>query len=79
MSDIDIRSGLSEEEKKRLEKIDKLDSNKKRKKVIMAAVTFILIMFFVLGTVFGGMHILSFEGTEALPAEEISYPAVLTV
>lgn len=78
MSDIDIRSGLSEEEKKRLEKIDKLDSNKKRKKVIMAAVTFILIMFFVLGTVFGGMHILSFEGTEALPAEEISYPAVLT-
>lgn len=76
MGEIDIRSNLSEEERKRLEKIDKIDSNKKRKKLIIAVVTVILISFFVFGTVFGAMYILSYEGTEALPAEEINYPAV---
>lgn len=75
-NDMDIRSGLTEEERLRLEKIDRLDANKTRKKVIIAAVTTILILFFVIGTVFGAMYILSYEGTEALPEEEISYPAV---
>ena len=57
MSDIDIRSGLSEEERLRLEKIDRLDANKTRKKVIIAVVTVILVMFFVLGTLFGAKYI----------------------
>lgn len=74
MSDMDIRSGLTEEERLRLEKIDRLDSNKKRKKVIIAAVTAILILFFVVGTIFGAQYILSYEGTEALPEEEVIYP-----
>ncbi len=76
MSDIDIRSGLSEEERLRLEKIDRLDANKTRKKVIIAVVTAILILFFVVGTAFGAKYVLSYEGTEALPAEEIIYPDV---
>lgn len=70
MADNNIRSGFSEEEKRRLEKIDKLDSNKKRKKLILAAVTCVLILFFVVGTVFGIGYILQFEGTEALPVEK---------
>lgn len=74
MNDMDIRSALSEEERLRLEKIDKLDANKTRKKVIIAAVTVILILFFIFGTVFGAKYILNYEGTEALPAEEIIYP-----
>ena len=78
MSDIDIRSGLSEEERLRLEKIDRLDANKTRKKVIIAIVTVILILFFVVGTAFGAKYILSYEGTEALPAEEVIYPDVAT-
>ena len=73
MSDIDIRTNLSSEEQQRLAKIDKLDSNKKRKKLIFAAVTVVLISFFVLGTVFGGMYILSYEGTEALPEAPKDY------
>ena len=76
MSDIDIRSSLSEEEKKRLARIDILDANKKRKKVIIAVVTGILVSFFVFGTVFGGMHILSFEGTQALPVDKEEYPSL---
>lgn len=74
MNDIDIRSGLSREERLRLEKIDRLDSNKTRKKVIIAVVTAILVLFFVLGTALGAKYILSYEGTQALPAEEIAYP-----
>lgn len=73
MSDIDIRSNLSSEEQQRLAKIDKLDANKKRKKLIFAAVTAVLISFFVLGTVFGGMYILSYEGTETLPEAPKEY------
>lgn len=76
MSELDIRSGLSVEEIQRLERIDRIDSNKKRKKLIFAGVTVVLILFFVLGTVFGGMHILSYEGTQALPPGEVSYPAL---
>ena len=78
MSDIDIRSGLSEEERLRLEKIDRLDANKTRKKVIISVVTVILVLFFVVGTIFGAKYILSYEGTEALPAEEVVYPEVAT-
>lgn len=70
MADNDVRSNLNEEEKRRLERIDRLDSNKKRKKVILAAVTCVLILFFVVGTVFGINYILQFEGTEALPVEK---------
>ncbi len=73
MSEIDIRSNLSAEERERLAKIDKLESNKKRKKLIFAAVTAVLILFFVFGTVFGGMYILSYEGTEALPEAPKDY------
>ncbi len=76
MSDIDIRSGLSEDERLRLEKIDRLDANKTRKKVIIAVVTVILVLFFVLGTAFGAKYILSYEGTQSLPADEIIYPDV---
>lgn len=76
MADIDIRSGLSEEERARLEKIDRIDSNKKRKKLIMAAVTVVLILFFVGGTIFGAVHILSFEGTQALPEEKTQFPVL---
>ena len=73
MSDMDIRSNLSQKEQERLAKIDKLDANKKRKKLIFAAVTVVLISFFVIGTVFGGMYILSYEGTEALPEAPKNY------
>ncbi len=76
MADMNIREGLSEKERLRLEKIDKLDENKRRKKVIIAVVTVILCLFFVLGTIFGGMYILSFEGTQELPAEVVEYPAL---
>ncbi len=76
MSEIDIRSGLSEEERLRLERIDRIDENKKRKKLIMVCVTTILILFFVAGTFFGAVHILSYEGTQALPEEAPSYEAV---
>lgn len=73
MAEIDIRSNLSQEEKDRLARIDKLDSNKKRKKIIIAAVTVILISFFISGTVFGGIYILSYEGTQALPEAPKNY------
>ncbi len=73
MSDTDIRSNLSEKEQERLAKIDKLDANSKRKKIILAVVAAILILFFVLGTIFGGMYILSYEGTQALPEKEKDY------
>ena len=73
MSDTDIRSNLSEKEQERLAKIDKLDANNKRKKIILAVVAAILILFFVLGTIFGGMYILSYEGTQALPEEQKDY------
>lgn len=76
MNDMDIRSGLSEEERKRLEKIDRIDSNKNRKKIIIAAVTAVLILFFAGGTVFGGIHILSYEGTGTLPEKETDYPEI---
>lgn len=69
MSDKEILSGLNEEEKRRLERIERLDSNKKRKKIIFASVTVILVLFFVFGTVFGIGYILDFEGTQALPKE----------
>lgn len=74
MSDNDIRANLSDKEQERLSRIDKLDANKKRKKIIFAAVTAVLISFFVFGTVFGGMYILSYEGTQELPQEEKVYP-----
>lgn len=73
MSDMDIRSRLSEKEQERLSKIDKLDANKKRKKIIFAAVTAVLISFFVFGTIFGGIYILSYEGTEALEEQKKEY------
>ena len=73
MNEMNIRSGLSDEERKRLEKIDRLDSNQKRKKLILFSVTAILIIFFVIGTVFGGIHVLSYEGTMALPVEQPEY------
>lgn len=73
MSENDIRSNLSAKEQERLAKIDKLDSNKKRKKIILGVVAAVLIGFFVFGTVFGGMYILSYEGTEALPEKEKVY------
>lgn len=73
MSDTDIRSTLSEKEQERLAKIDKLDSNKKRKKIIFGIVAAILIGFFIFGTIFGGMYILSYEGTEALIAGPDNY------
>ncbi len=76
MADMNIREGLSEQERKRLERIDKLDANNRRKKVIIAVVTALLIFFFVGGTVFGGMYILGFEGTQELPKEEIEYAAL---
>lgn len=73
MADVNVREDLSEKERKRLERIDKLDANNRRKKVIFAVVTACLILFFVGGTVLGGMYILSFEGTQELPAEPIEY------
>lgn len=73
MSDADIRSNLSEKEQERLAKIDKLDANNKRKKIILAVIAAILILFFVLGTIFGGMYILSYEGTQTLPEKEKDY------
>lgn len=76
MADMNVRETLTEKERLRLERIDKLDANKRRKKGIFAAVTAILILFFVVGTVFGGMYILSYEGTQELPAAEIEYPAL---
>lgn len=74
MADIDIRAGLSDEERVRLEKIDRIDSNKKRKKVIMVCVTAVLILFFLSGTLFGAIHLLNYEGTETLPEEITEYP-----
>lgn len=65
---ININS-LTEDEQRRLARVEKLDSNKKRKKFIFAGVTAVLITFFVLGTVFGIKYILSFEGTQSLPEE----------
>ena len=67
MDEKDIRSTLTEEERKRLEKIDRIDSNQKRKKVIIAVVTVALIAIFTLGTVFGARYILSYEGTADMP------------
>lgn len=68
MDEKDIISGLTEEEQERLRKIEKLDSNQKRKKLIFAGVTVVLILLFVFGTFFGGKYILSYEGSEELPA-----------
>lgn len=67
MDEKDILSGLTAEEQERLRKIEKLDSNQKRKKFIFAGVTVFLILLFVFGTVFGGKYILSYEGSEELP------------
>lgn len=67
MDEKDIISGLTEEEQERLRKIEKLDSNQKRKKLIFAGVTVFLILLFVFGTIFGGKYILSYEGSEELP------------
>lgn len=78
MAENTVRETLTEKERSRLERIDRLDANKRRKKVIFAAVTAVLILFFVAGTVFGGMYILSYEGTQPLPQEEVSYPVLLT-
>lgn len=78
MADMNVREGLSEKERSRLERIDRLDENKRRKKVIFAVVTAVLILFFVAGTVFGGVYILSYEGTQALPQEETVWPDMLT-
>ena len=79
MDEKDIRSTLTEEERQRLEKIDRIDSNQKRKKVIIAAVTITLIAIFALGTVFGAKYILSYEGTAPMPdknAEAVSCQAL---
>lgn len=73
MSQADIKSSFTEKEKRRLEKVDRLDSNKKRKKLIMSAVTAILILFFVGGTVFGMFYVLQYEGTAPMPAEITEY------
>ena len=70
MDEKDIISDLSEEEQERLRKIERLDSNQKRKKFIFAGVTVFLVLLFVLGTFFGGKYILSYEGSEELPAKE---------
>lgn len=67
MDNNDIRATLTEEERKRLEKIDRIDSNQKRKKVIIAVVTVTLIAIFAFGTVFGAKYILSYEGTAPMP------------
>ena len=67
MDEKDIRSALTEEERKRLEKIDRIDSNQKNKKAIFAVVTVVLITIFALGTVFGAKYILSYEGTAPMP------------
>ena len=72
MDEKDIRSTLTDEERLRLEKIDRIDSNQKRKKVIIAAVTVTLIAFFALGTVFGAKYILSYEGTEPMPDDKVA-------
>ena len=73
MSDIDIKSTFSDEEKRRLERIEKIDANSKRKKVIFGLVAAVLIIFFVAGTIFGGFYILSYEGTAELPQKEAVY------
>ena len=69
MDENNIRSTLTEEERQRLEKIDRIDSNQKNKKVIIAAVTVALIAIFALGTVFGAKYILSYEGTAEMPGK----------
>ncbi len=69
MDEKDIRSTLTEEERKRLERIDRIDSNQKNKKVIIAIVTVALIAIFAFGTVFGAKYILSYEGTAPMPDE----------
>lgn len=66
---LDNLAGISEEEKERLRRIEKLDANTGRKKIIFAGVTVFLIALFVFGTIFGGKYILSYEGSEPLPAE----------
>lgn len=63
-------TGFTEEEQARIARIDKLDSNSKNKKIILAGVTAALILIFVLGTVLGGKYILSYEGTQPLPAPQ---------
>ncbi|MCQ2462971.1 MAG: Ig-like domain-containing protein [Clostridia bacterium] len=79
MDEKEILSGLSAEEQERLRKIEKLDSNQKRKKLIFAGVTVFLIALFVFGTVFGAKYILSYEGSEALPAEPLGKPDLSAV
>ena len=76
MDDKEILSGLDEEEQKRLQKIEKLDSNQGRKKIIFAGVTVFLIALFVFGTFFGGKYILSYEGSQPLPEKEYDELAV---
>ncbi len=60
-------AALDLEEQERLKKIEKLDANQGRKKIIFAAVTVFLIALFAFGTVFGAKYILSYEGTQELP------------
>ena len=73
MDEKDIRSTLTEEERRRLEKIDRMDSNQKRKKIIIAAVTVTLIAIFAFGTVFGAKYILSYEGTAPMPDDKSEF------
>ena len=73
MDEKDIRSTLTEEERQRLEKIDRIDSNQKNKKVIIAAATVALIAIFALGTVFGAKYILSYEGTAEMPDDKAAF------
>lgn len=73
MDEKDIRSTLTEEERKRLEKIDRIDSNQKNKKVIIAVITVALIAIFAFGTVFGAKYILSYEGTAPMPDENAAF------
>ena len=69
MNDPEIHSNYSAEELERIARIDKLDANQKRKKLIFSGVTVLLILFFVGGTALGARYIFSYEGTEALPEE----------
>lgn len=76
MADKERKINSEQAEAERLAKIDKLDSNQKRKKLIFAAVTVFLISLFVFGTIFGGKYILSYEGTQEMPTEEVIYEEI---
>lgn len=66
-------AALDLEEQERLKKIEKLDENQGRKKIIFAGVTVFLIALFAFGTVFGAKYILSYEGTQELPKESTDF------